>query len=108
MLIAFIFGFHNLAFLFALLVLKLNKSGFYTKCHVLICLYSQAAWLCLAEIGSSSNKLDHSFVVKSWNEYCQGLKGMLLSSIIVCPDCSEGQPVRENTVYSLVLTTLCK
>ncbi|KAJ7392206.1 Condensin-2 complex subunit D3 [Desmophyllum pertusum] len=28
----------------------------------------------LAEIGSSSNKLDHSFVVKSWNDYSQGLK----------------------------------
>ena len=36
----------------------------------------QSAWLCLAEIGSSSNKLDHSFVVKSWNEYSQGLKGL--------------------------------
>ena len=36
----------------------------------------QAAWLCLAEIGSSSNKLDHSFVVKSWNEYSQGIKGI--------------------------------
>ena len=38
-------------------------------------IHFQAAWLCLAEIGSSSNKLDHSFVVKSWNEYSQGLKG---------------------------------
>lgn len=36
----------------------------------------QSAWLCLAEIGSSSNKLDHSFVVKSWNKYSQGLKGL--------------------------------
>ncbi|KAM7435860.1 Condensin-2 complex subunit D3 [Porites harrisoni] len=36
--------------------------------------HNKSAWLCLAEIGSSSNKLDHSFVVKSWNEYSQGLK----------------------------------
>lgn len=42
----------------------------------------QSAWLCLAEIGSSSNKLDHSFVVKSWNEYSQGLKGLSFRPLI--------------------------
>ena len=42
----------------------------------------QSAWLCLAEIGSSSNKLDHSFVVKSWNEYSQGLKGLSIRPLI--------------------------
>jgi len=45
-------------------------------CNNLSSIHFQAAWLCLAEIGSSSNKLDHSFVVKSWNEYSQGLKGI--------------------------------
>lgn len=42
----------------------------------------QSAWLCLAEIGSSSNKLDHSFVVKSWNEYSQRLKGLSFRPLI--------------------------
>ena len=42
----------------------------------------QSAWLCLAEIGSSSNKLDHSFVVKSWNEYSQGSKGLSFRPLI--------------------------
>ncbi|XP_027044721.1 condensin-2 complex subunit D3-like [Pocillopora damicornis] len=36
--------------------------------------HSKAAWLCLAAIGSSSNKLDHTFVVKSWDEYSKGVK----------------------------------
>ncbi|KAK2566128.1 Condensin-2 complex subunit D3, partial [Acropora cervicornis] len=36
--------------------------------------HSKAAWLCLAEIGSSSDKLDHSLVVKSWNDYSQGVR----------------------------------
>lgn len=51
----------------------------YTMCFLVkftLPLDLQSAWLCLAEIGSSSNKLDHSFVVKSWNEYSQGLKGL--------------------------------
>ena len=51
----------------------------YTMCFLVkftLSLDLQSAWLCLAEIGSSSNKLDHFFVVKSWNEYSQGLKGL--------------------------------
>ncbi|XP_044174621.1 condensin-2 complex subunit D3-like isoform X3 [Acropora millepora] len=36
--------------------------------------HSKAAWLCLAEIGSSTDRLDHSLVVKSWNDYSQGVR----------------------------------
>ncbi|XP_068707976.1 condensin-2 complex subunit D3-L-like isoform X1 [Montipora foliosa] len=69
--------------------------------------HSKAAWLCLAEVGSSSDKLDHSFVVKSWNEYSQGLKDC--DSETLCRILSvlgSSSPTLPSTVVSMLIGDL--